>query len=55
MIANITGTSNRRKPSYYSAELKPRLGAAANQPGVSLSTIAQEQGISLSALSKWRR
>ncbi|WP_301282754.1 transposase [unidentified bacterial endosymbiont] len=50
----ITGTSNCRKPSYYSAELKQRLAAAANQPGFSLSTIAQEQGGSPSALSKRR-
>ncbi len=52
MIANITRASNRRKPAYYSPEFKQRLAANACQPGVSLSTIAQKEGISLSALSK---
>lgn len=55
MIANITRANNRRKPAYYSPEFKQRLAADASQPGVSLSTIAQKEGISLSALSKWRR
>lgn len=55
MNTNITGSSNRRKPAYYLPEFKQRLAADASQPGVSLSTIAQKAGISLSALSKWRR
>lgn len=55
MITNMTGTSSRRKAAYYTPEFKQRLGEAASQPGVSLSTIAQKAGISLSALSRWRR
>lgn len=46
---------NRKPPSYYSDELKQRVVEAANQPGISLSTLAQEQGISLSALCRWRK
>lgn len=46
---------NRKPSSYYSDELKQRVVEAANQPGISLSTLAQEQGISLSALCRWRK
>jgi transposase-like protein len=48
-------SSCRKHPSYYSDELKQRLAASASQPGVSLSSLAQGQGVSVSALSRWRK
>jgi transposase-like protein len=46
---------NRKPPSYYSDALKQRVVEAANKLRISLSTLAQEQGISLSALCRWRK
>lgn len=47
--------SSQTKRGSYSDELKQRLVVATNQPGASLTRIAEAQGVSISALSKWRR
>jgi transposase len=47
--------SGRRGSQSYSDEFKRRLVAASNQPGASLSSVAQENKVSVSALSNWRR
>lgn len=45
---------NCRK-AHYSEELKQRWVDATNQPGASLSKLAQQSGISISTLYKWRK
>ncbi|MEW9809205.1 MAG: transposase [Candidatus Symbiodolus clandestinus] len=45
--------SDRQEKGYYSDELKRRWVMAVSQPGASLSKVAQQQGVSVSALSKW--
>ncbi|MGL4754731.1 IS66-like element accessory protein TnpA [Aeromonas veronii] len=47
--------SSRKGRANYSREFKQRLVDAANQPGVSVSKLAQEHGVNANLLFKWRR
>ncbi len=47
--------SSRKGRANYSREFKQRLVEAANQPGVSVSKLAQEHGVNANLLFKWRR
>ena len=47
--------SSRKGRANYSREFKQRLVDAANQPGVSVSKLAQEHGGNANLLFKWRR
>ena len=48
-------SGNRRGRPNYSPEFKHRLAVAACDPGVSVSKLAQDHGININMLFKWRR
>ncbi|HDO1377160.1 TPA: transposase, partial [Aeromonas veronii] len=45
--------SSRKGRANYSREFKQRLVEATNQPGVSVSKLAQEHGVNANLLFKW--
>jgi transposase len=47
--------SSRKGRANYSREFKQRLVEGANQPGISVSKLAQEHGVNANLLFKWRR
>ncbi|MFT8259095.1 MAG: IS66-like element accessory protein TnpA (plasmid) [Candidatus Symbiodolus clandestinus] len=51
----MSRVNGRRGKTHYSEAIKQRLVDATNQPGASLSKIAQQSGISISTLYKWRQ
>ncbi|MBD1228222.1 transposase [Xenorhabdus griffiniae] len=51
-IEIVTGAQHRRR---YSAEEKARFVAMAQQPGVSVSRVARQHGITPSLLFKWKK
>ena len=55
VYTNSRTNSSRKGRAYYSREFKQRLVDAANQPGVSVSKLAQEHGVNANLLFKWRR
>lgn len=48
-------SNNRRGRPNYPVEFKHRVAAAACEPGVSVSKLAQQHGINANMLFKWRR
>ncbi|MGL6071269.1 IS66-like element accessory protein TnpA [Craterilacuibacter sp.] len=55
VYTNSRTNSSRKGRANYSREFKQRLVDAANQPGVSVSKLAQEHGVNANLLFKWRR
>ena len=55
VYTNSRTNSSRKGRANYSREFKQRLVEAANQPGVSVSKLAQEHGVNANLLFKWRR
>lgn len=55
VYTNSRTNSSRKGRANYSREFKQRLVEAANQPGVSISKLAQEHGVNANLLFKWRR
>ncbi|MGL5499063.1 MAG: transposase [Aeromonas sobria] len=55
VYTNSRTNSSRKGRANYSREFKRRLVDAANQPGVSVSKLAQEHGVNANLLFKWRR
>ena len=55
VYTNSRTNGSRKGRANYSREFKQRLVEAANQPGVSVSKLAQEHGINANLLFKWRR
>lgn len=51
----IVESGNRRGRPNHPIEFKWRLASAACEPGVSVSKLAQEHGINVNMLFKWRR
>ena len=51
----VVESGNRKGRPNYQAEFKRQLAAAACEPGVSVSKLAQEHGINANMLFKWRR
>lgn len=53
---DTVGQSNNRKGRpNYPAQFKHRLATAACEPGVSVSKLAQQHGLNVNMLFKWRR
>ena len=55
VYTNSRTNGSRKGRANYSREFKQRLVDAANQPGVSVSKLAQEHGVNANLLFKWRR
>jgi transposase len=55
VYTNSRTNGSRQGRANYSREFKQRLVEAANQPGVSVSKLAQEHGVNANLLFKWRR
>jgi transposase len=55
VYTNSRTNGSRKGRANYSREFKQRLVEAANQPGVSVSKLAQEHGVNANLLFKWRR
>ena len=55
VYTNSRTNSSRKGRANYSREFKQRLVEAANQPGVSVSKLAQDHGVNANLLFKWRR
>lgn len=55
VYTNSRTNGSRKGKANYSREFKQRLVDAANQPGVSVSKLAQEHGVNANLLFKWRR
>ena len=55
VYTNSRTNGSHKGRANYSREFKQRLVEAANQPGVSVSKLAQEHGINANLLFKWRR
>jgi transposase len=55
VYTNNRANGSRKGRPNYPREFKQRLVAAANQPGVSVSKLAQEHGVNANLLFKWRR
>lgn len=55
VYTNSRTNRSRKGRANYSREFKQRLVDAANQPGVSVSILAQEHGVNANLLFKWRR
>ncbi|HGE8269474.1 TPA: transposase [Aeromonas hydrophila] len=55
VYTNSCTNGSRKGRANYSREFKQRLVDAANQPGVSVSKLAQEHGVNANLLFKWRR
>ena len=49
-----TPVRRKRRPNY-SPEFRKQLAQRASEPGVSVSLLAQENGINVNMLFKWRR
>jgi transposase len=54
-VDTVGQSNNRKGRPNYPAEFKHRLAAAACEPGVSVSKLAQQHGINANMLFKWRR
>jgi transposase len=55
VYTNSRTNGSRKGRANYSREFKQRLVEATNQPGVSVSKLAQEHGVNANLLFKWRR
>ena len=55
LYTNNGANGSRKGRQNYPRDFKPRLVAVANQPGVSVSKLAQEHGVNAILLFKWRR
>lgn len=55
VYTNSRTNGSRKGRANYSREFKQRLVEATNQPGVSVSKLAQEHGVNANFLFKWRR
>lgn len=55
MYTNSPTNGSRKGRPNYPREFKQRLVDAANQPGISVSKLAQDHGVNANLLFKWRR
>jgi transposase len=54
-VDSVIATGRRKRRPNFSTDFKRRLAQQASEPGVSVSHLAQQHGVNVNMLFKWRR
>jgi transposase len=54
-VDSVIATGRRKRRPNFSTDFKRQLAQQASEPGISVSRLAQQHGINVNMLFKWRR